>query len=466
MRHLARQRDVVVDPHAPEPQPVGDAQRPADVAGPDRRRQSVRRAVGPRDGLVLVGEALDGDDRPEDLALDHLVVLPEVGHHRGLEEVARKLRFGPAGHDLGVIGLALEEALDARALLGAVERPEGGVGAHGVAEDVALGLLGQPGDEVVVDLAAREHARRRGAVLPGVVVAGAGDGLQRGLELDVVEHHDRRLSAQLEVHALERVGGRPRHRLAGFHRAGDRDHVDLVVDDQRLARLVAAADHVEHALGQQLRGQLGESHGGHGRSRRRLEHDRVAGRQRRTDLPDGHHQGVVPRRDLAHDAHRLAPDDRGVTLHVLAGGLALHAARRAREEPQVVDHERKLVVLERLDRLARVGGLDLGELVAVLLDGVGEAQQRERALGGSRGRPAVGGRAGGLHGAVDVLGSGRRRLGDLLAGGRVQDGGGLTGCGIDQLTVDEVLQGGGGGGAHGASVYRRGPRGTPSREYW
>src|SRR3954470_22566702 len=45
--HLAGQRDVVVDPHAAEPQPVGDAQRAADVARPHRGREAVGGAVGP-----------------------------------------------------------------------------------------------------------------------------------------------------------------------------------------------------------------------------------------------------------------------------------------------------------------------------------------------------------------------------------------------------------------------------------
>src|SRR6188474_1671397 len=48
-----------------------------------------------------------------------------------------------------------------------------------------------------------------------------------------------------------------------------------------------------------------------------------AGRQRRADLPGGHHQRVVPRRDLAHDAGRLTPDDRGAARCVLARRLAL-----------------------------------------------------------------------------------------------------------------------------------------------
>ena len=57
-----------------------------------------------------------------------------------------------------------------------------------------------------------------------------------------------------------------------------------------------------------------------------------------------------------------------VALEVFAGRLALHAARGAGEEAQVVDHGRDLVALEGLDRLAGVGRLELGDLVGALLE--------------------------------------------------------------------------------------------------
>src|SRR6185437_13330145 len=85
VRHLRDERDVVVDPHAAEAQRARDAQRAPDVARPDRRREPVARAVGPCDRLLLVGEALHGDHRAEDLALDHLVVLLEPRDDRRLQ---------------------------------------------------------------------------------------------------------------------------------------------------------------------------------------------------------------------------------------------------------------------------------------------------------------------------------------------------------------------------------------------
>ena len=74
---------------------------------------------------------------------------------------------------------------------------------------VVLRLLGERGDEVVVDAGTGQHAAGGGAVLAGVEPAGGADGLGGLLDVGVVEHHDRRLAAQLEVHVLE-VGRRPR----------------------------------------------------------------------------------------------------------------------------------------------------------------------------------------------------------------------------------------------------------------
>ena len=99
------------------------------------------------------------------------------------------------------------------------------------------------------------------------------------------------------------------------------------------------------------------------------------------DLPDRHHQRVVPRRDLADDPDRLAPHPGGVARHVLPRAQPVEHARGAGEEPQLVDAGRHLVGRGQVQRLAGVPGLDRDELVGTLLDRVGEPQQRELALG-------------------------------------------------------------------------------------
>src|SRR5919112_406170 len=72
VRHLRDDRDVGVDPHRSEVEPLGHPHRPAVVLGPDAGGQAVLDAVGPAQRLALVGEALDGDDRAEDHLLDLL----------------------------------------------------------------------------------------------------------------------------------------------------------------------------------------------------------------------------------------------------------------------------------------------------------------------------------------------------------------------------------------------------------
>ena len=142
--------------------------------------------------------------------------------------------------------------------------------------------------------------------------------------------------------------------------------------DQRRAGLAVAADDVEHALGQELGHQLGHPDRARGRGVGRLEHHRVAGRQRRRPLPDGHHRRVVPGRHRGAHADRLAPHVRRVAGHVLAGRLALEHARRAREEADLVAHRRHFLLRRELLRLARVLGLDVDQLVGARLDRVGD----------------------------------------------------------------------------------------------
>ena len=157
------------------------------------------------------------------------------------------------------------------------------------------------------------------------------------------------------------------------------------------------------------------------------------------NLPDRHHQRVVPRRDLPDHADRLAAGEGRVALHVLARGPALQAAGGAREEAKVVGHHRDLVVFGGFDRLARVQRLQARELIAVLLDQVGQCEQRLGTLGGRRARPALESAARSAHRAVHLLGGRARRPRDLLAGRGVQDGFALP-LARAGLAVDEVAE--------------------------
>ena len=86
-----------------------------------------------------------------------------------------------------------------------------------------------------------------------------------------------------------------------------------------------------------LGGQLGQHERGDRRGVGRLEHHGVAGGQGGGDLPDGHHQRVVPRGHLGAHPDRLAPDPGGVAGQVLARRAALEDPGRAGEEPDLVE---------------------------------------------------------------------------------------------------------------------------------
>ncbi len=168
-------------------------------------------------------------------------------------------------------------------------------------------------------------------------------------------------------------------------RAGEADRVDVHVQRERLAGLVAVAGHdVEHARRQAgLDRQLGQAQRGERALLARLEDHRVAARQRRPELPGGHDHRVVPGHDDADHAHRFARDQRQ---RVRAGGRDLvvdlvhrlgvpgDRARGGRH----VDRERVL------DRLAHVDGLEQRELVLAR-----RGSSRRSAAGSSCAPPAA-----------------------------------------------------------------------------
>ena len=293
--------------------------------------------------------------------------------------------------------------------------------------------------QLVVDLRPGDDPRSSRAVLAGVPVTRDLDPLGDCGGIRVVEHEHRRLSAELEVHALQIVRRRARDQLPGLDVTGQRHHAHVRVLHDRLARGHAVTgDDVEHAGREDLRRQLSKPQRRQRRLLGRLEHLHVARGQRGGELPHGHHQRVVPGSDAPDDPDRLAAEEGRVAAHVLAGGLALEHARRSREEPDVVRANRHLVLRVR-QRLADVPRLDLRELVRVLVERVGELQQHLGALTGRRLQPLGQRLLRGLDGAVDVLCRCARHLGDRVAGRRVEHLHGLAAGGVDPLAADEVL---------------------------
>ena len=136
-----------------------------------------------------------------------------------------------------------------------------------------------------------------------------------------------------------------------------------------------------------LQRQLAETERRQRRVRRRLEDRGVARGKGRCHLPRGHQQREVPRHDQPHDPDRLAQGQ------VQAGlrhrdGLAVDLVRGP---GVVVEDEARPddLAAGAGDRLAAVAALQPRELLAVLLDQVGELRQRAPALTGGPIGPAL-----------------------------------------------------------------------------
>ena len=233
------------------------------------------------------------------------------------------------------------------------------------------------------------------------------------------------------------------HLHAGADRAGDRDERRRRVLDEHAAGLAVAGDDVEGALGQELRGELGEEQRRLGRRVGRLEDDGVARGEGRGDLPHRHHHRVVPRRHLADDTDRLAAHERGVPLHVLPRGLALEHPRGAGEEAQLVEHRRDLLAprsARAACRCSRPRGATKSSARASMASAIFSS-----AAGAPRGvvSPHVSNAVdGGGVGRVDVgLAADRSRGDDRAVDGSTMSRV-VSAVGVDVLAADEVAQAG------------------------
>ena len=229
----------------------------------------------------------------------------------------------------------------------------------------------------------------------------------------------------------------PRIFAPGRDVAGERDHAHPGVLRERCSDRWTAPAHDVHDAGREdLREQLTQFQGRKRRLFGGLEHAGVAGGERRAELPCGHHQRVVPRRDRRHDADRVTADHAGEARQVFAGDGARHRAAGAREEPEHVRDGRDLVVQRRGQRLPAVQRLDFRERRAVRLDAIRKLQQQRRAVLWSGARPALERRVRRFHCRVDLPARGLRHLRQHLARRRVQD---LLDLALarDELAVDE-----------------------------
>src|SRR2546426_308907 len=156
----------------------------------------------------------------------------------------------------------------------------------------SLYLLREPGGEGVIDAVLDVDAIGADAGLAGVAVFGRDRAFDRGIEVGIVEHDERRVAAELERELLDRVGGLLHERAPGLRGAGKGElayggvGAQLAADSARIS-----GDDVEHAF--RDAGALAElSHGERrvGRLAGGLEHP-GGGRRERPPRPARGHPG-------------------------------------------------------------------------------------------------------------------------------------------------------------------------------
>src|ERR671913_2406904 len=280
---------------------TGDTQGAGAVLGPDRTREAVDGVIGLTDSVFFVLERNHRYHRAEDLFPCRLIVVrdrgenygwvPEPGTFRRPAPDRHRRVFGDVGGDfLAVVGGDQRPHL--RRLVERVPDPE--TLYHGLHER----------EELVEGSFLDQDARAGAAILPGVTEDG--DGRRSGglLQVGIGEDNVRGLAPQLQGDALYGACG-PRHdALADLRgtREGDLGYVRVL--DEPLPDLAPRTDHdVDDALGDAcFEGYALELHGTQRRELRRLEDERVSGRQGRGHLPARYGEREVPRDDEAHDA--------------------------------------------------------------------------------------------------------------------------------------------------------------------
>ena len=302
-----------------------------------------------------------------------------------------------AGDDLGAaldrIGDVLLDLVDR---FHVDQRPLRHAGFGAVADLHRRDFLRELFDELVVDLVLGVDAVGADAGLAHVAVFRDHGAFDRGIDIGIVEHHERRVAAELEPELLHPDRGLLVEDLADFGRAGEADEAHRGMLAQHLAdRRRIAGEDVEHALGHA--GLLGQRHQRQRGERRLvggLQHHGAAGGQRRRHLAGDHRAGKIPRRDRAADADRLADRQQPRIRPLRRNGFAIDAARLLGEELDIGAAD--IDFAERFrQRLALFRGEDQRQVFAVGDDQVEPFAQdvgallggelgpgRKRALGG------------------------------------------------------------------------------------
>ena len=300
---------------------------------------------------------------------------------------------------------------------GAHERLLGGV----IEADLDLAdHLHQALDQGIAPLAALDkQTARAGAALAGGNEGGLHDGMNGAVDVAHIFHDQRVVATHLQCQDLARLAGKLlMQEVAGTGGAGEEEAVDVRIAGQRLAGVDLPLHQVEHPLGQpRLLPHLDHGFSHHGGQLGRLEHDRIAGDERRHNVAVGQVAREVVGAEHGHDAMGLVAHERLGARHGVFhragalvmgtdgdGNLALHGRHFGAGLPQ---------------GLAGFTGDGQGQRLLVLAEQVGIAAHDGKALFKGQIGPMVEGRAGRLDGRIHLGLACRLTTPDHLVFGRV-----------------------------------------------
>src|SRR2546426_6588823 len=433
----------VIDPDDAGAQGLYDAESFVNVAGPDRRRKSVRRVVGDANGIWFAFEGNHGSDGAEDFFAGDARRVIDVVENCRLDVVALAKLFGASAAD-GYFRFFLAEfevGADAVVLLSADQRTHFCFAIEGSTQLDALGFFRHGVDEFRINFLLDEDAAASGANFSLVDEDSEKRAVNGGFPIRAVEENVGRLAAKLERDALESVRSALDDDFSDGGAAREGDFVHTGMCDKRSARGFAKpVDNIDDPGRQaQLFKPAGDFHHGERRLLGRLEDAGATGGDGGSELPGSHHQRIVPGNDLSGDAYRLAQSKtQGIRRYRIdvAENFIGEAGIVFETGCSVGD-----VVFCFHDGLAGIAAFQLGKRRGVRANFFRQFVEKAAAVGGAGLTPRAGIKRGArsFHGVIDIRCGARRNVRDHFFGGGIVDRKHLARRTLDPLPIDVVL---------------------------
>lgn len=322
--------------------------------------QAVAGVVANLDGISLILELLNSNDRSKDLLLGDLHVGSDIGEDGRLDEVALGTMTFTTQSDSSTLLLAVVdifhdtvelELRDLRALEGTL--------LEGVSELVLSRTLLEASDELVVDTLLNQQTGTCAAALAVVeedTEVGPRDGV---VNVSIVKDNVGRLATQLKGDLLQvTLGSGLQDGTANEGRASEGNLVNVHVGgDGSTSSATETRDDVDDAGREaSLNDQLGGIQTRQRSLLRSLDDDGVAGSDGGTDLPSPHEDGEVPGNNLATDTNRLVAGVRqglsvgvnGLTVNLVSPATVVAQAARGVGNVDL-GHGHGLAVVQGLD---------------------------------------------------------------------------------------------------------------------